>query len=195
MSDATSFLSVCLTVAYRNKPPVLRNAFVQIRSGEVMGLVGSSGSGKSTMALSILRLLDPHATQSEGTVFFRGTDLMKLKERQLRSIRGRDIGLVLQSPLSSLNPALRIGTQLLEAWRAHSNSSADEARAGIGRAMENVSLPPDAEFLRRFPSQLSVGQAQRVLIAMAILHKPPLLVTDEPTSALDAITAAEILNL
>jgi len=195
MSDAVPFLSVCLTVRYRHKPPVLRSAFVQIRAGEVVGLVGSSGSGKSTMALSILRLLDPRATQSEGTVFFRGTDLMKLKERQLRSIRGREIGLVLQSPLSALNPALRIGSQLMEAWRAHSNSSSEEARAGIAQAIENVSLPADPEFLRRFPSQLSVGQAQRVLIAMAILHKPPLLVTDEPTSALDPITAAEILDL
>ncbi|MBV9609469.1 MAG: ABC transporter ATP-binding protein [Acidobacteria bacterium] len=195
MQEAAPFLSVCLTVRYRNKPPVLRNVFLQIRAGEVLSLVGSSGSGKSTIALSIMGLLDRRMAQAEGSVFFRGTDLMKLNERQLRSVRGRDIGLVLQSPLSALNPALRIGTQLKEAWRAHANTTSKRAQAGIVEAMQNVSLPSDQEFLRRFPSQLSVGQAQRVLIAMAILHKPPLLVTDEPTSALDPITAAEILNL
>jgi len=102
---------------------------------------------------------------------------------------------VLQSPLTSLNPALRIGTQLQEAWRAHARGSKDQALAAIQSALHSVSLPSDPEFLRRRSSQLSVGQAQRVIIAMAILHRPSLLIADEATSALDIITQAEILSL
>ena len=189
------FLSLCLTAGYRNKPPVLRSAFLQMRQGEVLGLIGQSGSGKSTLALAILRLLALKGGRSEGSVYLEGQDLMKLKERELRELRGKHIGLVLQSPLSSLNPALSIGTQLREAWKAHGEGSSTECRASIVAALSNVSLPTDDEFLRRHPSQLSVGQAQRVLIAMAVMHRPALLIADEPTSALDVITQAEILSL
>jgi ABC-type glutathione transport system ATPase component len=108
------FLSLCLTAGYRHKPAVLRNTFLQMRRGEVLGLVGQSGSGKSTLALAILRLLALKGGQASGCVYFQGQDLMKLKERELRALRGKEIGLVLQSPLSSLNPALTIGTQLRE---------------------------------------------------------------------------------
>jgi len=189
------FLSLCLTAGYRHRPPVLRSAFLQMRQGEVLGLIGQSGSGKSTLALAILRLLALKGGQAEGTIYLEGQDLMKLKERELRSLRGKHIGLVLQSPLSSLNPALSIGTQLREAWKAHAEGPADECRACVAAALTNVSLPADDEFLRRRPSQLSVGQAQRVLIAMAVMHRPALLIADEPTSALDVITQAEILGL
>jgi ABC-type dipeptide/oligopeptide/nickel transport system ATPase component len=97
--------------------------------------------------------------------------------------------------MSSLNPALRIGTQLAEAWKVHQSGSAEQCQQALREALQNVSLPGEQEFLRRYPSQLSVGQAQRVLIAMAVLHRPPLLIADEPTSALDLITQAEILQL
>jgi len=189
------FLSVSLTVSYRNRPSVLKNTFLQMRPGEVLGLIGQSGSGKSTLALAILRLLELKGGKATGSILFQGHDLMSLKEREMRALRGHDIGLVLQSPLSSLNPALRIGTQLLEAWKAHASGPREEAHRHIEESLASVSLPHDQEFLRRFPSQLSVGQAQRVLIAMAIIHRPALLIADEPTSALDVITQSEILSL
>ncbi len=112
-----------------------------------------------------------------------------------RAPRGREISIVLQSPLSSLNPALRIGSQLSEAWRAHATGTQVECAAAISSALSSVSLPNDADFLRRRSGQLSVGQAQRVIIAMAILHRPGLLIADEATSALDTITQSEILRL
>ena len=189
------FLSVCLTAGYGDRPPVLHETFLQMRRREVLGLIGQSGSGKSTLALAILRLLDLKGGKAQGSVFLEGQNLMKMKEKQLRAVRGKQIGLVLQSPLSSLNPALSIGKQLREAWRAHARGSSIDCQESISAAMTNVSLPADEDFLQRHPSQLSVGQAQRVLIAMAVLHRPVLLIVDEPTSALDVITQSEILDL
>lgn len=188
-------LTLRLTVGYPNKPAVLRDLRLEIGPGEILGLVGQSGCGKSTLALAILRLLHLKKAQAAGSIHFNGRDLLSLREREMRQLRGKEIGLVLQSPMSSLNPALRIGTQLAEAWRVHQPSTRDECRAKLLEALANVSLPEEAAFLDRYPSQLSVGQAQRVLIAMAILHRPPLLIADEPTSALDLITQSEILEL
>jgi ABC-type dipeptide/oligopeptide/nickel transport system ATPase component len=168
---------------------------LEVQPGEILGLVGESGSGKSTVALTILGLLPLKGGKVQGQVTFKGADLLSKCEKELRSLRGREISIVLQSPLTSLNPVLRIGTQLKEAWRAHAHGSADVCLQAIQSALTSVCLPCDQEFLRRKPSQLSVGQAQRVIIAMAILHRPCLLIADEPTSALDTITQAEILKL
>jgi len=188
-------LSVSISADYPTRPGVLRNAEFEIAPGEVLALVGESGSGKSTIALSLLRLLHLKGGRLSGKIRLGNSDLMALKQSEMRAIRGAQIGLVLQSPLSSLNPALRVGTQLSEGWYAHASGSKQDCRRAIQEALAEVSLPKDDEFLRRFPSQLSVGQAQRVIIAMAILHRPALLIADEPTSALDVITQAEILSL
>jgi len=188
-------LSLRLSVDYRNKPGVLREVSFDIQSGEILGLVGQSGSGKSTLSLAILRLLHLKGGTARGNLLFKGEDLSAKSESQMRSLRGREISIVLQSPLSSLNPALRIGPQLSEAWRAHASGTREECTAAIRNALTSVSLSNDADFLRRRPSQLSVGQAQRIIIAMAILHRPGLLIADEATSALDTITQSEILSL
>ena len=188
-------LSIRVSVHYPGKPDVLRDLTLDLKRGEILGLVGQSGCGKSTLALTILQLLYLKHGRAEGSIHFNSRDLGQLKEREIRALRGREIGLVLQSPMSSLNPALRIGKQLEEAWRVHKQGSKDECRCALREALENVSLPADDAFLKRYPSQLSVGQAQRVLIAMAAIHRPPLLIADEPTSALDIITQSEILQL
>lgn len=195
MTEAPPFLSLRLSVDYRNKTGVLRDVLMDLRQGEILGLVGQSGSGKSTLALAILRLLYLKGGTARGNLLFKGEDLFAKTETEMRSLRGREISIVLQSPLSSLNPALRIGSQLGEAWRAHVHGTREERAAAISNALASVSLPNDGDFLRRWPSQLSVGQAQRVIIAMAILHRPSLLIADEPTSALDTITQSEILRL
>jgi peptide/nickel transport system ATP-binding protein len=188
-------LAARVSVRYGEKPAVLRDVEFEIRRGEVLGLVGQSGSGKSTLAMAILGLLDRKAARAEGAIKFEGCDLLTLRERELRGLRGRKIALVLQSPLSSLNPALKIRTQLNEAWRAHAEGSNADCESSIRAALESVSLPSNDDFLRKHPSQMSVGQAQRVLIAMAVLHRPALLIADEATSALDVITQSEILAL
>jgi peptide/nickel transport system ATP-binding protein len=195
--DRDTLLSANVTVRYPGKPPVLRNCSLDIGRGEVLGLVGQSGSGKSTLALAILGLLGRQRAHIEGNIHFQGSDLLAMCERDLRDLRGRALSLVLQSPLASLNPALKIRTQLQEAWRAHRDRAATsgDCEFAIQQALKNVSLPADPDFLQKHASQLSVGQAQRVLIAMAVLHRPALLIADEATSALDVITQSEILQL
>ena len=194
-SQRDALLSAHLSVQYGNKPPVLRDVQLDIQRGEVLGLIGQSGSGKSTLAMAILGLIDRKRADAQGSIYFEGSDLLTLREAELRSLRGRKIALVLQSPLSSLNPALKIRTQLRETWRAHASGSSTDCDSTIRKALESVSLPSDDDFLRKHPAQMSVGQAQRVLIAMAVVHRPALLIADEATSALDVITQAEILKL
>jgi peptide/nickel transport system ATP-binding protein len=195
VNNGENLLSLHISVDYPGKKGVLRNVAMEIAEGEILGLVGESGSGKSTLSLAILGLLGLKGGAAQGRIIFRGRDLTALSQREMREIRGRALSLVLQSPHSSLNPALKIGTQLAEAWKAHARGSSVLRRLDILRALQMVSLLDGESLLNRRPSELSVGQAQRVLIALAILHRPMLLIADEPTSALDMITQSEILRL
>ena len=185
-----SLLTARISAAYGANPPVLRDAALSLSPGETLGLVGESGSGKSTLALALLGLLGMRGGRVTGSIRFAGRELVGLRERDLRPIRGREIGFVPQSPAAALNPLLRVRTHLEEAWQAHARGSAP-----VRETLESVSLPSNDGFLKRYPGELSTGQGQRLLIAMGILHRPALVIADEPTSALDVITQAEILSL
>lgn len=191
--ESVSLLSADISVDYPAKAGVLRRCRIEVASGEILGLVGQSGSGKSTLALALLGLLN--GARVSGTAVLNGRNLFEMTPGELRRIRGRVVSLVPQSPLSALNPALRIGSQFREAWLAHGTGSWRSAIDDVRRLLETVGLPADDRFLRRFPAEVSVGQAQRVLLAMALLHRPALLIADEPTSALDMITQREVLDL
>ncbi len=129
--DAPPLLSLRISVDYPGKPGVLRDLALDVGRQEILGLVGQSGCGKSTLSLAILKLLYLKRAQARGSIHFNGRDLMALGEREVRSLRGKEIGLILQSPMSSLNPALRIGTQLAEAWKVHQSGSAEHVPAGV----------------------------------------------------------------
>ncbi len=191
----STLLSVRLSAAYRTGHPVLRDVSFDLAEGEILGIIGQSGSGKSTLALALLALLDPREVRISGTVLFAGQDLLRCAPRNLRKIRGKEVALVLQAAGASLNPYLTIESQLREAWRAHSRQAWPERKRDLLETFGMLNLESTPEFLRRYPGQISIGQAQRVLIAMALLHNPKLLILDEPTSALDFLARAEVLRL
>jgi len=195
VSAAEPLLAIDISAGYPGKPAVLDGVRFSMQPGEILGLIGESGSGKSTIALAVLRLLELRGGQVRGSICFCGRELMSAGARELRRVRGREIAVVLQSPVAALNPALRIETQLREAWRAHRGEPWRTGREHARRLLIRMGLAGDERFLRRYPRQLSVGQAQRVVIAMAVMHGPKLLIADEPTSALDPESASEILDL
>jgi len=187
--------SLRLTAGYTGQAPVLKDIALDIAEGETLGLVGESGSGKSTLALALMRLLHLKGGTVTGKIDFQGRDLLAMSEAGMRGIRGNRMAMVLQSPLASLNPAMRLRRQLEEAWRIHADPEGPSFEQQIPELMSSVMLPNDGSLLHRYPRELSVGQAQRMLIAMAVMHRPALLIADEPTSALDIITQREVLYL
>jgi peptide/nickel transport system ATP-binding protein len=165
-----------------------------LRPGEVTCLVGESGSGKSMVARALLGLLPPRVEIAAGALQFGGLDLARASEKQLRGIRGRDIGMIFQEPMTALNPLHRVGAQIDEVLRLHTDMSRKERRARVVQLMRDVHLPDPERLYRSYPHQLSGGQRQRVVIAMAMALRPKLLIADEPTTALDVTTQAQILK-
>jgi oligopeptide/dipeptide ABC transporter ATP-binding protein len=171
------------------------NVSFNVRRGEAVALVGESGCGKSVTAMSIMRLVAPPGKITAGSIKFRGRDLADLSEREMRTVRGNDIAMVFQEPMTSLNPVFKIGSQVAEAIRIHKDVSKKEAWRMAGEMLEIVSIPDPVKRLDDYPHQLSGGMRQRVMIAMALSCDPELLIADEPTTALDVTIQAQIMEL
>lgn len=167
-----------------------------VRGGDTLAVVGESGSGKSVTALTILRLLAmPPAKISNGHIWYRGRDLLTLSEAEMRDIRGNNISMIFQEPMTSLDPVMTVGKQVAEAIRSHQGASRRQAFDLAVQALELVGIPEPAKRAREYPFQLSGGMRQRVMIAMAMSCNPQLLIADEPTTALDVTIQAQILKL
>jgi peptide/nickel transport system ATP-binding protein len=187
-----------LTTSFRRNgswTPVVNDVSFSIAAGETVAIVGESGSGKSVTAMSIMRLLPERTSRVTGKVTLAGTDILSLPERQMQDVRGNDIAMIFQEPMTSLNPVLTVGRQIAEAIIRHRGCSKKEARTEAVRLLERVRIPAAASRYDEYPHQLSGGMLQRVMIAMALACRPKLLIADEPTTALDVTVQAEILQL
>ncbi|HEX7215932.1 MAG TPA: ABC transporter ATP-binding protein [Methylomirabilota bacterium] len=167
-----------------------------VRKGETVALVGESGCGKSVSALSVMRLVSRPAGRIEaGEILFKGRNLLALSEEEMRQVRGREIGMIFQEPMTSLNPVLTVGRQLTEPLEIHLNMNRAESQARAVELLSLVGIPDGARRLRQFPHQFSGGMRQRIMIAMALACNPALILADEPTTALDVTIQAQILEL
>jgi peptide/nickel transport system ATP-binding protein len=187
-----------LSIQFRNKGELayaVEDVSFSVKKGEAVGLVGESGSGKSVTALSIISLLPPQAVIKSGHVDFSGTDLLQMNKNELIKFRGNRISMIFQEPMTALNPVMRCGEQVAESIRLHQQTDKKEAYRQVISLFEKVKLPRPEEIYRAYPHQISGGQIQRVMIAMAVANKPDLLIADEPTTALDVTVQKEIVAL
>lgn len=167
----------------------------QLNAGEALGIVGESGCGKSVSALSLLRLVPPPGRIEAGEILLRGRDVLHMSDRDLRDVRGSEIGMVFQDPVTSLNPVLTVGYQIAESLRRHLGMTRAAARDEVVRLLDMVGIPNPEQRMRDHPHQFSGGQRQRVMIAMALACKPSVLIADEPTTALDVTIQAQIVRM
>jgi peptide/nickel transport system ATP-binding protein len=174
--------------------PAVDDVSFSIGRGKILGLVGESGSGKSVTGFSIMGLVDEPGRVVGGQVLFQGRDLTKLPARERRSLQGNRIAMIFQDPMMTLNPVLRVDAQMIEAVRAHTKMSRAQARELARDTLGMMGIPSPDERLRAYPHQLSGGMRQRVAIAIAMLHRPDLIIADEPTTALDVTIQAQILS-
>lgn len=173
----------------------LQDLSLSVARGEILGLVGESGSGKSLTGFSINRLISPPGKVTAGEVRLHGENILPLKEKQMRRLRGQKIAMIFQDPMMTLNPVLRIGTQIRDALLAHQRLDRAQVRARAVAALDEVGIPSPEDRLNTYPHQLSGGMRQRVAIAIALLHQPDLIIADEPTTALDVTIQGQILAL
>lgn len=182
---------------YDTEPPqkVVKGVSFSMEKGEILGIVGESGSGKTQTALSILRLLKSNSGISSGQILFKGQDLALSTEQELEQVRGGEIAMIFQEPMTSLNPVLTVGSQIEEGLKLHTKLTPEERKRRAILAMEEAGLPGAEELYGKYPHQLSGGMRQRVMIAAALVTEPDLLIADEPTTALDVTIQAQILEL
>ena len=173
----------------------VRGVDLRMAPGQRLGLVGESGSGKTVTAMALSGLIERWNVDMTGQVLFEGRDLLTCSRQQLRTVQGRDIGVVFQEPMTSLNPLMKVGRQVEETLKLHTDMSPAERRAKALEAMEQVGLPDPERTYEKYPHQLSGGQRQRAVIASAMIIRPKLLICDEPTTALDVTVQAQILTL
>lgn len=187
-----------LNIEFRDTVPAtraVRNVSFTMEEGEILGIVGESGSGKTQTALSLLQLLKKHEVITSGEIWYRGRELSGGTQRELRQIRGAEIGMIFQEPMTSLNPVMTIGKQVEESLKLHTKTPPSLRREKALERMREVELPEPEELYGKYPHQLSGGMRQRVMIASALMMDPALLIADEPTTALDVTIQAQILKL